>query len=210
MASIPDQLLSSDGPHPAWEVALLFPNQGDWSEDDYLALDTNQLVELSNGNLEVLPMPTLLHQLISRFLFEALRKFSLGCNSGMVVYAPLPIRIRSKTFREPDILFIRQENLEQGHGRYCNYADLVVEIVSPDREAHKRDYEAKRRDYAELGIPEYWIVDPQRDLITVLALGNDGYVVHGEFSRGDRATSLLLTEFSLDVAEVLDSGKNPS
>ena len=53
---------------PVWPVALLFPRQGDWSEEDYLALDTTRLVELSDGCLEVLPMPSPFHQLIAQLL----------------------------------------------------------------------------------------------------------------------------------------------
>ena len=47
---------------PTWDVAQLFPPQGDWSEAEYLALDTNHLVEFSQGFVEFLPMPTLSHQ----------------------------------------------------------------------------------------------------------------------------------------------------
>ncbi|MFN3333532.1 MAG: Uma2 family endonuclease, partial [Caldilinea sp.] len=50
---------------PAWEVALLFPAQGAWSEEDYLYLDTNHLVEFSDGKIEVLPMPSDKHQAIA-------------------------------------------------------------------------------------------------------------------------------------------------
>lgn len=41
---------SGPSPEPAWEVATLFPPQGDWNESDYLALATNRLVELSDGS----------------------------------------------------------------------------------------------------------------------------------------------------------------
>jgi hypothetical protein len=52
----------ADGNEPAWEVALLFPAQGAWNEEEYLALDTNRLVEFSHGTIEVLPMPSDRHQ----------------------------------------------------------------------------------------------------------------------------------------------------
>ena len=54
---------------PAWEVAFLFPAQGEWSEHEYLELDTNHLVEFSHGQIEVLPMPSDRHQAIVGFLF---------------------------------------------------------------------------------------------------------------------------------------------
>ena len=57
---------------PVWEINELFPEQGDWSEQLYLSLSTNRLVEFDNGMIEVLPVPTKTHQLIVAFLFGAL------------------------------------------------------------------------------------------------------------------------------------------
>src|SRR4051812_518291 len=75
---------------PAWDIALLFPPQGAWSEADYLALNTNRLIELSDGCLEVLPMPTLLHQLLVDFLHSLLKAFVAANAAGKVLFAPLP------------------------------------------------------------------------------------------------------------------------
>ena len=95
------------GSEPAWEVALLFPPQGEWSEDEYLALDTNRLVELSDGRLEVLPMPAIFHQFIVRYLFQLLDAYVVAHASGEVLFAPLPVRLWSLKFREPDIIYLR-------------------------------------------------------------------------------------------------------
>ena len=70
---------------PAWEIARLFPNQGFWSEEDYLALDGNHLVEFSDGYVEVLPMPTTSHQRIVLFLYEMLRLFIFPGKLGEVL-----------------------------------------------------------------------------------------------------------------------------
>src|SRR2546428_9829914 len=69
--------LLDDHAEPAWEVALLFPDQGEWSEDDYLWLTdhTRCLVEFTDGHVEVLPMPTDAHQRIVLFLYRALYAF---------------------------------------------------------------------------------------------------------------------------------------
>src|SRR5262249_35839075 len=94
---------------PAWELALLFPQQGAWSEDDYLALNrrTNWPIELSDGRLEVLPMPTPFHQRIVKYLFKVLEAFVLVHAGGEVFVAPLPIRLRPGKLREPDVLYLR-------------------------------------------------------------------------------------------------------
>jgi hypothetical protein len=80
MATIPQSVPQATPtcPDPAWEVALLIPSQGDWRESDYLALDTNRPVELVDGRMEVLPMPSILHQLIVEYLHDALNR-SLRC-----------------------------------------------------------------------------------------------------------------------------------
>src|SRR4051812_16119431 len=80
---------------PAWELAMLFPPQGHWTEADYLTLDTNRLVELSDGCLEVLPMPTLIHQYIVMFLYDLLGPLVKCQCLGRVVLAPLPVRLGS-------------------------------------------------------------------------------------------------------------------
>ena len=61
--------------------------------------------------------------------------------------------------------------------------------------------------YAEAGIPEYWIVDPQKRVITVLVLADAVYRVHGEFTPEQQATSVLLGGFAVDVAEVFAAAK---
>src|SRR5215213_5894776 len=59
------------------QIAELLPAQGEWSEEGYLWLtdNTNRLIEFTNGRIEVLPMPTDKHQVISRYLFLALHTF---------------------------------------------------------------------------------------------------------------------------------------
>jgi len=76
-----------------------------------------------------------------------------------------------------------------------------------EEDDHKpvRDTEEKPLDYAEAGIPEYWIVNPLKSTITVLVLADEAYAEHGVFHRGDRAVSKLLNGFSVSVDEVLDA-----
>jgi len=82
-------------------------------------------------------------------------------------------------------------------------ADLVLEVVSPDKP--ERDLVEKRSDYAEAGVPEYWIANPQTEMITVLWLEDDAYVEHGSFGRGSTATSALLPGFEVAVDAVFDA-----
>jgi Uma2 family endonuclease len=83
-----------------------------------------------------------------------------------------------------------------------------MEVVSPDEGSHERDYAEKRADYARRKIPEYWIVDPQTERITVLTLKGKQYRLHGEFAPGQQATSVLLAGFTVDVAATFAAGRN--
>jgi Uma2 family endonuclease len=175
--------------------------QGLWTEEQYLKLSdqTNYLIEFTDGVIEVLPMPTDKHQVIVRFLFLALHMFvqRLG---GTVLFAPLRLQVRPGKQREPDILLVLDADDPRRQNEYWRGADLVVEIVSPDRP--ERDTVEKVADYAEAQIPEYWIVNPLDTTITVLTLSSDVYVEHGLFRRGDTATSQLLNSFAVDVDAV--------
>ena len=185
---------------PTWEVAHLFPAQGTWSEEEYLALNGNRLLEFSHGIFEVLTMPTISHQLIVLFLYETLKAFVIAQRPGMVLVAPTRVRLWPGKFREPDVLFMLAEHAARILEEFWEGADLVMEVVSLDD--RRRDLEIKRREYARAGIPEYWIVDPQRAQITVLRLDGQKYMVHGEFPKGTRATSVLLPGFGVEVDAV--------
>ena len=184
----------------------VLPQQGRWAEDAYLWLteQTNRLIELTDGNIEVLPVPTDEHQSLVAFLYEAFTAF-LRERGGKALFAPLRLRVREGKFREPDLLLVLDARDPRRRSRFWLGADVVVEVVSPDQS--ERDLVEKRADYAEAGIPEYWIVDPRVDAVTVFELESGVYVEHGVFFLGMQAESALLEGFSVDVGAVFDAAK---
>ena len=182
---------------PVWEIAHLYPLQGHWDEQDYLSLETGRLVEFEDGFVEFLPMPSLEHQAIVRFLFRLLDQFVSDAKLGDTYFAPLSIRLGPGKYREPDLVFVKPGR--KRNRRFIEGADLVLEVVSESAADRQRDLKTKRTEYAAAGIPEYWIVDPQQQTITVLTLDGNEYRVHGEFKPGETATSVLLNGFAVDV-----------
>lgn len=79
---------------------------------------------------------------------------------------------------------------------------LVVEVVSPGAENHRRDYIDKRNQYEWRGIPEYWIVDPVKQQVTVLFLTADGYE-ETVFVKDEVVISQEFSDWALTVAEML-------
>lgn len=105
---------------PTWEMTLFFPRQGQWTEEEYLSLGTNWMIELNDGCLEVLPLPTILHQMLVAALYRQL-KFYVESQRlpGRVLFAPLPIRLRSGKFREPDLVYLGPQHLKDLAGQPC-------------------------------------------------------------------------------------------
>jgi len=191
-------------------VAYLFPAQGDWTAEDYFALDTNRLVEFSDGCIEVLPIPTTSHQLLVATLYGLLLAFATSRNLGTVLFAALRVRLGPNKFREPDVVFMGKKHADRIGEKFWKGADLVMEVVSGGKKDRHRDLVTKRREYAHAGIPEYWIVDPKQERITVLRLDGQQYAEHGVFAKGTVATSALLKGFHVDVTAAFASQLRPA
>ena len=185
-------------------VLDVLPPQGRWHDDEYLWLSdhSSQLIELTDGHLELLPMPTDEHQSILAFLYELFAAFVHG-RGGKVLFAPLRLRVADGTFREPDLLLVRDAGDARRGNRFWTGADLVVEIVSPDQP--ERDIVEKRRDYAGAEIAEYWIVDPRTAEVTVLIYCGGTYVEHGTFGPRAQAESPLLSGLTIDIDALFDA-----
>jgi Uma2 family endonuclease len=189
-----------------WELVKEFPQQGDWTEEEYLSREFEGLVEYSDGVLEFLPMTTLLHQLIVDYLHSILKQFVQSRSLGVTAFAPLRVRVGEKQYREPDLVFATKSRI-QSNIKPLDGADLVMEVVIDTNDGRERDLIDKRSDYASAGIPEYWIVDPALTMITVLVLENAKYKVHGDFHSGQTATSVLLPGFEIEVKSCFDAGQ---
>jgi Uma2 family endonuclease len=185
------------------EVDLL-PLQGLWTEEQYLKLtdQTYRLIEFTVGDLEVLPVPTTRHQVLMLFLYELFRN-AVKPTGGIVLVAGLRVRIRAGKYREPDVLLMMDARDPRNQDRYWLGADLVVEVVSPGNP--ERDIDDKPLDYAKAGIPEYCIVNPLDETISVLTLAGNVYMVHRVFRRCEDATSLLLDGFGVSMDAVVDA-----
>jgi Uma2 family endonuclease len=205
MASVPPlpTTLPSD---QEWKDTLgdLLPSQGTWSEEEYLVLTDHRgrLVEYTDGFLEPLPMPTDKHQSLLKYLFLAFYSF-VEPRGGKVHFAPLRLQVRRGKFREPDLLMLASAADSRRQDRFWLGADLALEVVSEEKP--ERDLVQKRGDYAEGGVPEYWIVNPQTETITVLRLSGDAYEEAGVYRRGESAASELLEGFSVAVGAVFDA-----
>lgn len=134
---------------------------------DIEALPEGERAELIDGEMFMMAPPTWTHQeLLVKLLFEIelyIRKKKGKCR---VLPAPFGVYIKkdNRNFVEPDISVICDE--EKRNEKGCLGApDWIIEIVSPS--SKKMDYVRKTALYREAGVREYWIVDPDKETVTV-------------------------------------------
>jgi Uma2 family endonuclease len=178
----------------------LLPAAGEWTEADYFPLsERGRLVELSDGEIEVIELPTDFHQLILLRLCFALHAFISVSRLGQVRFAPLPVRLWPGKVREPDLVYMSASHVDRS-GKFWGIPDLAVEILS-EGTAHK-DRNIKRHEYAAAGIAEYWIVDPEARTVELLVLNESAraYSLAAILGAEDRLTSALFPGFSLELA----------
>jgi Uma2 family endonuclease len=175
--------------------------------EDYLTYDdgTDYLYELFNGELVALPPESGLNvQIANRLLLF----FALLVGIDRVRGHGLELEVRGEPRnRYPDLTILRPEHISLLARRNTLRLDmtpplLVVEIVSPGELQRQRDYVAKRLQYQDCGIPEYWIVDPEARNILILSLQGQVYQESGTFSGGTRLISPLFPELNLCVEQV--------
>jgi len=186
------------------EIARLFPQQGRWAEVDYYALpETNQIVELANGELIMVPAPDYQHQEGVRQLLIALSLHVDSRELGIVCVAPYDVHLFEGTIRQPDVLFLRQENHQRNTGRCIEGPpDWAAEVISPG--TRHTDEVDKLAEYAKAGVPEYWLVDPENKTILVYVLhGNPAYTLAGTYTPGQAARSETWESFEVVVDKIV-------
>jgi Uma2 family endonuclease len=149
-------------------------------------------------------MPTDQHQRVLDALFVILLAYAKKFG-GRARTSGIRVRLEASLFRQPDVVYLSAERDHLRGQEYWSGADLVIEVVSGSADDRARDLVTKRREYANAGIPEYWIVDLESETITVLRLEDRAYAEHGVFRRGMVATSVALPGLTAAVDEALDA-----
>ncbi len=180
------------------------------SFEEYLSYDdgTDNLYELFNGELIAVPPESGINVEIATFL---LIQFASLIGYRRVRGHGLELEVRGEPRnRYPDLTIIREEHIEQLAKRNTIRLTmapplLVVEVVSPGELQRNRDYIAKRSQYQDCGIPEYWIVDPDAQTVLVLEQAGKDYTEVGSFSGQEQVLSPQFRELSLMAAQIFES-----
>jgi Uma2 family endonuclease len=177
------------------------------SFEEYLAYDdgTEKLYELFNGELIEVPPESGKNVQIATFL---LIQFAAIVSYRQVRGHGLELEVNGEPRnRYPDLTILREEHIEQLAKRNTVRLTmspplLVVEVVSPGELQRDRDYVAKRIQYQDCGIPEYWIIDPDAQTVLIWELLDNNYTEVGRFSGESQLLSPQFSQLNLTAAQI--------
>lgn len=168
---------------------------GPYRADDYWILPENEPVQLLRGRLILSPSPNILHQLITGRIYELFSKIA-DQTDGFAIISPMDTVLSEDTIPQPDLIYVRSDNKNIITDRVRGVPDLVVEVLS--RSTAKVDRLEKLDLYAQHGIAEYWIVDPETQVFEFLVLKDGTY--QETTAQSDRYVSPQFAEVEIDLA----------
>jgi len=173
--------------------------------DDFVLFpDDGQRHELIDGEHYVTPSPNIRHQQLLGRLHLLIGVWLQTHPIGEMFLSPLDVVFSDVDVVEPDLLFISRHRasdiITPKHVRGA--PDLVVEIGSPS--TRKRDETIKRRLYERAGVVEYWVVDPDLDVIRVYRRTDAGFDRPVELATepGDTLSTPLLPGLEVPLTRV--------
>ena len=165
--------------------------------DDIYALPDGKRAELIDGNIYYMAPPSRKHQRITIELSTIINNY-IKSNKGSceVDIAPFAVFLNEddRNYVEPDISVICDRNKLNDKG--CVGApDWIIEIVSPG--SRRMDYTTKLFKYRTAGVREYWIVDSDKNRVTVYTFDGDDM---NEYSFNDDIPVNIYTGFTINLS----------
>jgi Uma2 family endonuclease len=170
---------------------------------EYLALETDGLWELNDGGLYEMAPPNVDHQELIGFLYRMVCAYLDGTTPKLGrAWLGVGVALSDTMLLIPDLVFVRSRRQEVVRPGYIDgIPDLVVEVLSTDR---RHDLTLKRAWYSEAGVPEYWVIDPSNDTLTVLALSGAEYIERAVLGPNDILTTPMMPGFELRLEQLFE------
>ncbi|WP_444550782.1 Uma2 family endonuclease [Candidatus Magnetomonas plexicatena] len=161
------------------------------------------LTEIINGEEIMGPSPFGIHQRVSSNLNYIIHHYVKTNDLGQVYYSPLDIIFEEGINRlQPDILFIRKENMSIFQDWIRGVPDMVCEIISPG--TYERDTAVKRTIYERYKVPEYWLVLPEFKTVEILTIEGDKYKLHSVAAFEGVVTSKVIEGLQVNISEIFE------
>ncbi len=171
-----------------------------YTTEDIYAMPDGTRAELIDGKIYYMAPPSTNHQRLINYLITEINLYIRKGEGGCEVF-PAPFAVflnkNNKNYIEPDISVICDKDKIDEKG--CHGApDWVIEIVSPG--SRSMDYYKKLFKYRTEGVREYWVVDPDRRLVTVYHFEKDTMV---EYAFGEDVPAGIYDGYSINIPQDL-------
>jgi len=170
--------------------------------EDYLNLpDNGKRYEIINGELYMVPAPSLSHQRTIRRFLNAFENFLEENPLGEIFPAPTDVIFAGIEILQPDLVFISTEKFEILTRENIQGApDLVIEVLSPRTE--KRDRTLKLKVYSKFGVREYWMANHEKATVEIWRRKGKKLVFHALLDRTQTLTTPLLPGLGIALEKI--------
>lgn len=171
-----------------------------YTAEQYYALtgETNQPMELHNGEIVYLAAPSIRHQRITGGLYSRLRGFISAKGGGCEPFiSPTDVRFDDYTVVQPDVFVVCDKN-KIDEKRINGAPDLVIEVTSENR---ANDLVDKLGIYFAAGVREYWIVDLKFERVLVYSFESGDYPIIYSFAE-EVPVGIYGGELSIKISEL--------
>jgi Uma2 family endonuclease len=158
------------------------------------SLPEGTLCQLINNKLIMSPAPLDIHQVVLNEINFKIFSFLKKSKIGQVRIAPYDVNFSKQNILQPDIIFIKNENLHKIESKGLSGSpDMIIEVLSPS--TSQLDFEEKKLVYERFGVQEYFIIDPASKMVYAFLLNKNTYE-EPEITEGKINSVLLNTQIT--------------
>ena len=168
----------------------------------YEKINEDDKAEFINGEIVMHSPVKLWHGVVCNHLFGLLMPYVAKHALGYVGYEKITVSLTRNDY-QPDVWYFRKEVADQFAPNQMLFPapDLVVEVSSPSTK--HRDRGVKFDDYAAHGVMEYWMIEPEDQIVEQYLLDGDVYQLQFKASNGV-VNSMAVEGFNIPVAALFD------
>ncbi len=175
--------------------------QGEYTIEDYYAWPEDQRVELIDGVIYIMEAPEFVHQRVaSKLLFRIMEYIEKNGGDCIPLLSPVDVRLDcdDKTMVQPDLIILCDKDKIKRWG-IMGAPEFLLEVLS--RSTRRKDCIKKLQKYADAGVKEYWIIDPEKKMLITYDFVNEN--IPGIYPlTGKRGLALYGGELEIDLDEI--------
>ncbi|HOJ11700.1 MAG TPA: Uma2 family endonuclease [Clostridiales bacterium] len=169
--------------------------------------NTSTRMEFINGEIFIMGSPSFSHQSILGDLHVTFKEYFRGKRCKPII-APFDVHFKKQDIKDPDVMqpdlvvLCDLENNINEKGRYMGTPTLTLEILSPSTRSIDMLY--KLNTFMTSGVSEYWLVDPDNQMITVYTFTDYQIDKMKVYKKEETAKSEIFEGLSVDVKLLFD------